>query len=29
MNQCSMMHGDMGSGMMGQHMGGGMMVGPA
>ena len=28
MNQCSMMHGDMGSGMMGQHMGGGMMMGP-
>ena len=27
MNQCSMMHGDMGSGMMGQHMGGGMMMG--
>jgi len=27
LNQCSMMHGDMGSGMMGQHMGGGMMMG--
>ena len=28
MNQCSMMHGDMGSGMMEQRMGGGMMMGP-